>query len=216
MMLLKLRFADEAAWLAARASVPAGSQIVVIGEVRHTTGRMVDVTGPGGSKMTVPEMVVPENPGYHVDLTSTFVPVEMHPYLQNPDEPKHVFAGNHVLAMPEVFQEADETLMVTRGIGRKLKDEETAKLELDLLKSKLNDDTPKKKKDNIKAAIAICEARISIAELKEQKEKAIEDVRELKGDAKDAARELRDSLTLEIDTAQSEIALLRAARQKGT
>jgi hypothetical protein len=127
--LLKIKVADEAAWTAMYREHfaverdgewrprPGVSNIVHLGVFKHRTGNMVEVDGPGGSKMLVPEMVDAPNPGYHVDLVAEAVPVEVHPYLVNPIERRHEFAGNCVLAMPEALPEAEETVMVTRGIG---------------------------------------------------------------------------------------------------
>ena len=175
MMLLKLRFADEAAWLAARASVPAGSEIVVIGEVRHTTGRMVDAIGPGGTTMSVPETV--PVPGYLVDAIMPDVPEALRALLVNPVQPRHVFAGNYVLAMPEVLPEAEETLMVTRGIGAVLADDELARIELQLLRGRITPDMAADRRAWVEAGIAITESRAALAEARQARAKAVEDAR---------------------------------------
>ena len=175
MMLLKLRFADEAAWLAARASVPAGSEIVVIGEVRHTTGRMVDAIGPGGTTMSVPETV--PVPGYLVDAIMPDVPEALRALLVNPVQPRHVFAGNCVLAMPEVLPEADETLMVTRGIGVTVPDDQLARIEFQLLRGRITPDMAADRRAWVEAGIAITESRAALAEARQAREKAVKDAR---------------------------------------
>ena len=175
MMLLKLRFADEAAWLAARASVPAGSEIVVIGEVRHTTGRMVDAIGPGGTTMSVPETV--PVPGYLVDAIMPDVPEALRALLVNPVQPRHVFAGNSVLAMPEVLPEADEVLMVTRGIGVTVPDDQLARIEFQLLRGRITPDMAADRRAWVEAGIAITESRAALAEARQAREKAVKDAR---------------------------------------
>ena len=187
--LLKIKAPDEASWLALYRShladevdgewrpKPGVSNIVLLGPFLHKTGRMIEVDGPGGSKIMSPEMVVPANPGYHVDLTSTFVPAEVQPYLQNPAEPRHVYAGNHVLAMPEVLPEAEETLMVTRGIGAQVPDDQLSRIELQLLRGKITPDMAADRKAWVKAGIAITESRAALAEARQAREKAVEDAR---------------------------------------
>jgi len=183
--LLKIKLPDEAAWTAMYREHfaverdgewrprPGVSNIVHLGVFKHRTGNMVEVDGPGGSKMQAPEMVDAPNPGYHVDMISTFVPTEVHTFLQNPAEPRHVYAGNHVLAMPETLPEADEVLMVTRGIGASVPDEQLARIELQLLRGRITPEMAEDRRAWVEAGVAITKARIAIGEKQQEREQAV-------------------------------------------
>jgi hypothetical protein len=184
MMPLKLRFADEPAWLAARTilfdakSNPLpGVEIVDLGTLYRETGNTVTVTGMGGQPMQVPERVA--SAGYHIDaiVPDTLDVSALRPFMLNPTMPKHVWAGNLVLAMPETLPEAEEVAMVTRGIGAQVPDDQLARIELQLLRGRITPDMAEDRRAWVEAGEAILEARIALAEQRQLREKAVEDAR---------------------------------------
>jgi hypothetical protein len=184
--LLKIKVADADAWTAMYREHFAeerdgqwrnrpGVQIVVIGAAYHPTGRMLDVNG-----MQVPERIA--QPGYLVDVIAPDVPTALHPFLVNPTQPVHVWAGNHVLAMPETLPEAEETVMVTRGIGAVLADDQLARIELQLLRGRITLEMAEDRKAWVEAGIAIAESRAALAEKQREREQAVAEAQKAAGE----------------------------------
>lgn len=185
--LLKLRCSDEAEWLVlrdahlydAKGSPRPGVQIVDLGTLYRETGNTITVTGPGGQPMQVPEKVASD--GYHIDgiVPAELIHRDFHPYMVNPSAEwtKHVYAGNHVLAMPEALPEADEVLMVTRGIGQAIPDDVLARLDRAVLMGKITPEMAEDRRAWVEAGVAITESRMALAGAREQREQAVEAAR---------------------------------------
>ena len=149
--LLKLKLANAAEWLALRdthLSEMAGVQTVEIGTVRHTTGATQVVDG-----LTVP-VTIPV-PGFLVDLIVPVVPVALYPFLVNPVEPRHVWYGHQLVAMPEQLEDDPDTLMMTRGIGAQCTDQQRDAAEIEYVRAKLTAEQREDRRARREAALAV-------------------------------------------------------------
>jgi hypothetical protein len=213
--LLKLKLPSEAEWLALRDAhlTMPGVQIVLIGTAYHATGAMLTVTGPGGTPMQVPERIA--QPGYLVDLIAPDVPEAVRATLVNPVQPVHVWYGNHVLAMPETLPEAEEVVMVSRGIGSTVPDDQLARIEVALLRGKITLDMAEDRKAWVEAGIAITESRIALAGAREQREQAVEQAQKAAAE-RTAILALRDAEVARRDAEEAKRIAAIAAAQAST
>lgn len=157
-----LKFADEAAWISARDAHLAGRgiEIDVIGSVRHTTGGTELVDG-----VLVPVTV--SVPGWLVNVTTAGAfPVPLLAHCVNPAQPRRVWFGSYVLAMPEALEDAQETAMVERGIGAAAAPDVIARIELAVLRGRI---TPELAADRI----ALINANVAVVEQRAVRDAAI-------------------------------------------
>jgi hypothetical protein len=149
--LLKIRTADAAEWLTLRDAHLAemqGVQTVEIGTVRHTNGETQVIDG-----MTVP-VTIPVA-GFLVDLIVPVVPVALYPFLVNPVEPRHVWYGHQLVAMPEQLEDDPDTLMLTRGIGAAATDQQRDAAEIEYVRAKLTAEQREDRRALREAALAV-------------------------------------------------------------
>jgi hypothetical protein len=223
-LLLKLKLPDEAAWQSmfrehfaievdGQWRPKPGVQIVVIGTAYHATGAMLTVTGPGGTPIQVPERIA--QPGYLVDVIAPDVPTALHPFLVNPTQPVHVFYGNHVLAMPETLPEAEEVVMVSRGIGAQVPDDQLARLELAVLRGRITPEMAEDRRAWIEAGIAIAESRAALDGAREQRKQAVEDAQKAAAE-RTAILALRDAEVAKRDAEDAKRVAAVAAAQAAT
>jgi hypothetical protein len=162
--LLKLALPSESAWLTLYRTHFAverdgewqprpGVEVVILGTLWRETGQMVTVAGPGGD-MQVPERVA-TNSLYHVDLIVPVVPVALYPFLVNPVEPRHVWYGHQLVAMPEVLEDDGDTLMMTRGIGAAVADQQRDAAEIEYVRAKLAAEQREDRRARREAALAV-------------------------------------------------------------
>jgi len=150
-MIAYLKFANEAAWQTARAALPEGVQIDVLGTVYHQTGTTV-VDG-------LPVPVMTARPGWHVNVIADDIPAALYPFLVNPTRPQRVYFGAQVLSMPEPLPEAGGTAMVERGVGGAVSDGVIARIERAVLVSRLSTEQASDGIAKLTANLALVDAR---------------------------------------------------------
>ena len=152
-----LKCADEAEWLALRDAhltdandLPLpGIEIDEIGAVRHTTGAVTMVNG-----MPVPTTVAV--PGWLVNLTvAGDFPAALRPYCVNPVQPRRVWFGSYVLAMPEVLEDDGDTVLIERSIGAEATDQQRDAAEIEYVRSKLTAEQRENRRARRQAALAV-------------------------------------------------------------
>jgi len=146
-----IKCADEAEWLALRAAHLAGISVEIdeIGAVKHTTGETTVIDG-----MTV-QTTVPV-PGWLVNLTvAGDFPAALRAFCVNPAQPRRVWFGSYVLAMPEVLEDDGDTLMLTRGIGAQCTDQQRDAAEIEYVRAKLTAEQREDRRARREAALAV-------------------------------------------------------------
>jgi hypothetical protein len=177
--LLKLKFTDEPTWLSVRSGhfvdaqgeLLPGVQLVVLGTLYRETGNVLSVAGMGGNLLQVPEQIASD--GWHVDAIMTSVPTALHQYLVNPVQPKHLWANNYALAMPEPLPEAEEVALVSREIGENAPEEIIARIDRAVLKGRITKAMAENRKALLEARIKVTEIRIQLGDAKTSRRKMI-------------------------------------------
>lgn len=150
-----LKFTDEAAWIAARDAhlTGRGIEIDVIGSVRHATGGTETVDG-----LVVP--VTAAVPGWLVNLTvAGDFPVALRPYCVNPVQPRRVWFGSYVLAMPETLEDDGDTVLIERSIGAQATEQQRDAVEIEYVRRKLTQEEREDRRALRAAALAVVEQR---------------------------------------------------------
>jgi hypothetical protein len=150
-----LKCADKAEWLTLRDAHLTGVSVEIdeIGAVRHTTGAVTMVNG-----MPVPT-TVPVS-GWLVNLTvEGDFPVALRAYCVNPQQPRRVWFGSYVLAMPETLEDDGDTVLIERSIGAEATDQQRDAAEIEYVRAKLTAEQREDRRALRAAVLAVVEAR---------------------------------------------------------
>ena len=151
-----IKTATEAEWLAlvaahltdAEGALLPAVEVDEIGVIQHTTGEVV-VDG-----MTVPTME--PVPGWHANLTfRAEPPAAILPFCVNPVQPKRVFFGSYVLAMPELLEDDGDTVLIERSIGAEASDQQRDAAEVEYVRAKLTAEQREDRRALREAALAV-------------------------------------------------------------